>query len=86
MLPWVKDIQVCPNEGPILNPREDNKIHRRNLKIFFSRITEPISTKLSTKHPCLKGIQVCSNDGFCLFSRGDKNAIAKIHWRCGSWA
>ena len=53
----------------------------RNLKIFFSRTTEPISTKLGTKHPWVKGIQVCSNDGSCPFPRGDNYEIAKIHWR-----
>ena len=28
---------------------------------FFSRSTGPISTKLRTKHPWVKGIQACSN-------------------------
>ena len=38
--------------------------------IFFSRTTEPISTKLGTKHPWLKGIQT-----------GYNYNIAKIHCR-----
>ena len=38
------------------------EIHWRNFKIFFSRTTGPISTKFSTKHPLVKGIQVCSNE------------------------
>ena len=47
-------------------PRGDDyeivKKHWRNLmKIFFSRTTGPISTKLGTKHSRVKGIQVCSN-------------------------
>ena len=29
--------------------------------MFFSRTTEPISTKLGMMHPCVKGIQVSSN-------------------------
>ena len=29
---------------------------------LFSRTTEPISTKLGTKHPWVKRIQVCSNE------------------------
>ena len=33
------------------------------LKMFFSRTTGPISTKLGTKHPWGKLIQVCSNEG-----------------------
>ena len=40
-----------------------------------------ISTKLSTKHPLVKGIQVCSNEGPCSFPRGDNYDIAKIHWQ-----
>ena len=39
------------------------KIHWRNLNIFFSRTTKPISTKLGTKHPCLMRTQFCSNEG-----------------------
>jgi hypothetical protein len=30
-----------------------------HLKIFFSRTTVPILTRLGTKHPWVKGIQVC---------------------------
>ena len=63
---WVKGIQVCSNKGPCPFPRGDNdeiaKIHWRNLKILFSRTTGPISTKLCTKHPWMKEIQVCSNE------------------------
>ena len=47
--------------------------------MFFSRTTEPISTKLGTKHTWVKGIQVCSNDGPYPFPRGDNYKIAKIH-------
>ena len=57
------------------------KINWRNLKIFSSRNTEPIWTKLGTKHPWMKGIQVCSNEGPRLFPRGDNYEIVKIHWR-----
>ena len=42
----------------------------RNFKIFFSRTTEPISTKLGTNHPWVKGIQVRSKEGPPLFSKG----------------
>ena len=35
--------------------------------IFLSWSTKPISTKLGTKHSCIKIIQVCSN----FFQRGD---------------
>ena len=61
MHPWVKGIQVCSNEGPRPFPRGDDyklaKIHWRNLKIVISRTTEPISTKLGTKHPWERGIK-----------------------------
>ena len=43
-------IQICSNEEPRPFLREDNyeiaKIHKRHLKILFSRTTGPISTKL----------------------------------------
>ena len=34
---------------------------------FFSRTAGPISTKLGTKYPWVKGIQVCLNEGPALF-------------------
>ena len=83
--PWMKGIQICSNEGPCFFSRGDNykmvKIHWRNLKIFFSRTTEPISTKLGTKHPWMKGIQVYSNEGPRPFPRADNYEIVKIHWQ-----
>ena len=39
-------------------------------KIFFSLTTELISTKLGTKHPWVKGIQVCTNELPRPFPRG----------------
>ena len=73
----MKGSQVCSNEwlspfpkGDILENYEIAKRRRRNIKIFFSRTTGPISTKHSTMHSWLKGIQVCSNEGQCtLFSK-----------------
>ena len=38
---------------------------------------EPISNKLSTNHPWVMGIQVCSNEGQSLFVRGDNYEMAK---------
>ena len=81
MHPWVKEIQVYSNEEPCPFPRGDNyekaKIHWWNLKIFFYRTTGLISTKLGTKHPWVKGIQVCSNEGNHPFPRGDNYEKAK---------
>ena len=74
----------CSNKGPHPYPKGyDNTIpvvikHWGNLKIFFSRITEPISTKLGTKHPWVKRNQVCSNEGPCPFPKGDNNEIVKM--------
>ena len=51
------------------------------LKIFFSRTTGPITTKLGTKHPRVKGSHVCSIEGPRPFSRGDNYEIVKIHWQ-----
>ena len=49
--------------------------------IIFSRTTGPISSKHSTKHSWVMGIQVCSNEGPRPFPRGDNYELAKIHWR-----
>ena len=72
---WVKGIQLCSIEGPALFPRGDNyeivKIHLRNLKIFFSRTTRIIFTKLATMHPSVTEIHVYSNEGPGPFLRGD---------------
>ena len=38
-----------------------------------------MSTKLGTKHPWVKGIQVCSNEGPHPFLRGDNNEVEEIH-------
>ena len=49
------------------------------LLCLFFRTTESISTKLQPskiKHPWLKGIKVCSNEGSCPFFKGEM----KIHW------
>ena len=51
--------------------REDNykiaKMHWKTLKIYFSRTTDPISTRLNTEHPWV----LCLNEG------PHNNAIAK---------
>ena len=61
----VKWVQIESNEGSRAHPRwgdyEKAKIHWRNFKIFFSRSTLLISTKLGTTHPWVKGIQSLTN-------------------------
>ena len=79
---WMKKIQVSSNEGLHPFQRGDNneiaKIHWWNLKIFFSKTIQLISTKLCTKHPWV--IHVCWKGRQCLFSRGVNYEIAKIHY------
>ena len=41
-----------------------------NFFTFSSSSTEPMG-QLGTKHPLVKGIQVCSIEGLCHFARGD---------------
>ena len=48
---------------------------------FFSRTTWPISTKHATKHPWVKKIQVCSNEGSRPFPRGDNTENVKLYWK-----
>ena len=57
------------------------KLDCQLLKIFFSRTTGPISTKLGTEHHWVKGIQVCWNEGPHLSQRGDSWEIEKTHWK-----
>jgi hypothetical protein len=58
----VKGIQVSSNKGP--GSLQMGDIHKNveigwgHLKIFLSRTTEPILTRLGTNHPWVKGIQV----------------------------
>ena len=69
--PCVMKTQVCSNEGPRLFLRGDHyeipKCIEENLKIFFPTTTDPILTKLYSKHSWVKGIQVCSNKGHAPF-------------------
>jgi hypothetical protein len=50
-----------------------------HLKIFFSRTTGPILTRLGTYHPWVKGIQVCSKEGDSPSPRGDNSERVKMH-------
>ena len=72
----------CSNKGPGPLQRGDNhknvKIGWGHLKIFFSRTTGPILTRLDTNHPWVKGILNCSNKGPGPLQRGDNHKNAKI--------
>ena len=58
---WMKAIQVCSNESQCPFPRGDDniivEILLSSLKIFF-RTTGPFSTKLGTKHPWMRKINI----------------------------
>ena len=43
----------------------------KNSKVFATAITGPISTKLGTNHPCVKGTQVFTNKGPINSQKGD---------------
>jgi hypothetical protein len=79
----MKGIQVCSNKGPRLLQRGDNHINVKmwwgHLKIFFSRSTGPILTRLGTDHPKVDGIQFCPNEGNIPSPRGDDSERVKIH-------
>jgi hypothetical protein len=54
---------------------------RGHLKIFFSRTTGPILTRLGTSHSWVKGIQVCSNKGPDPLKREDTcNHNIEMEW------
>ena len=50
---------------------------------FSSSSLEPLGqfkpNLLDSKHPWVKEIKICLNEGPCLFPWGDKNDIAKRH-------
>ena len=77
-------MQPFSGNGDVSFSVKNFRVGRKNPNkqiIFFSRTTGPLSTKLGTKYPWMKGIQVCSRKGPRLFPRGDNYEIAKIHWR-----
>ena len=70
-------IKVRTNEGTRPFSMWDNyeiaDVYWQNLKSVFSRTDAP--SNLSTKHPWVKGIQFCSEEGPCPFLRGDNYEI-----------
>ena len=72
-LKWAFLITCCPSSVSLLTSQ---------IFIFFSRTTGPISTKLETKQPWVKGIQVWSNDRPRPFFKGK---VAKTHWKKSSF-
>jgi hypothetical protein len=80
---WVKGIQVCSNKGPGPLQGGDNhknvKMEWGDLKIFFSRTTGLILTRLSTNRPWVNGIHVCSKEGESPSLGGDNSKRVKIH-------
>jgi hypothetical protein len=80
----MKGIHVCSNKRPLPFQRGDNnknvKIGWGQLKIFFSRTTGPILTRLNTNRRTRgKGVKVCSNEGDRPSPRGDNGERVKVH-------
>jgi hypothetical protein len=79
----VKGIQVCTNKGPGPLQRGDNKKNVKmgwgHLKIFFSRTTRPILTRLGTDHLWRERIQVSLKEGDSPSLRGNDSKRVKIH-------
>jgi hypothetical protein len=50
------------------------------LKKIFSITSRPISLKLGTNYPEVKGIQNCTNQGPGPFERGDNHKNANMGW------
>jgi hypothetical protein len=79
----VKGIQVYSNKGPGYLQRGDNhknvKMEWGHLRIFFSRTTRPILTRLGRNHPWRERIQVSLKEGDSTSPRGDNSKRVKIH-------
>jgi hypothetical protein len=80
--PWEEGILNCSNEGDCPFPRGYNrkrvKIHWKFVKIF-SKTIWPISIKLGTNHPLVKGILNCSNKGPGPLQRGYNHKMGWGH-------
>jgi hypothetical protein len=50
-----------------------------HLKIFFSKTTGPILSRLGINYPKGEGIHLCSNEGDYPSPRGDNSKRVKIH-------
>jgi hypothetical protein len=79
----VKGIQVSSNKGPGPLQRGDNHKNVQmgwgHLRIFFSRTTGPILTKLGANHPWRERIKMFLKEGDSPSPRGDNSERVKIH-------
>jgi hypothetical protein len=62
-------------QGEIISKSKNTQ---KFLKKIFSRTSMPISRKVSTNHPSVKGIQNCSNTGPSPVQRRDNYKNVKI--------
>ena len=71
--PELKTQVSFSDKGPCPFPREDNyeiaKMHWQNFKIFFSRNTGSISTKLCTNNPCVKRTKGLLNKDYVIMRK-----------------
>jgi hypothetical protein len=81
---WRERIQVFLKEGDSPFPRGGNservKIHRKFLKIFFSRTSRLKSIKRGTNYPLVKRNQVSSNKRPGPFQRGINHRNVRKGW------
>ena len=59
------------NDHTLFQAGDNNEIAKilwQNLNIFFPKTTGSMSTKLGIKHPWMKAIKVCSNEGLSPFT------------------
>jgi hypothetical protein len=79
----VKGIQVCSYKGSGPLQRGDNqknvKMGWGHLRIFFSRTTGQILTRLGTNYPWKERIQVSLKEWDSTSPRGDNSERVKIH-------
>jgi hypothetical protein len=78
----VKEIHVYSNKGPgpLLGDNHKNvKMGWSQLKIFFSRTTGPILTRLGTNHPWRERNQVFLKEGDSPSPWGDNSKRVKIN-------
>jgi hypothetical protein len=67
-------------EGTTIGKTIFLNVHVFILKKKFSRTSEPISIKLGTNHPYVKGIQNCTNKGPGTLQKGDNHKNANMRW------
>ena len=73
---------LCVKNQEVESVQNESDLAMLTFHVFiFSRTTGPILTKLGTRHPWVKGIQVCTNERPRPFPIGDNNKIVRVYWQ-----